>query len=81
MWSTKHLYNEIQIQLNSSSSIVVVEWNSDMTNTPSSSTQEWYITNTFKEKCMQDQVVVDTAGTGGRIVASVLETRWVTLGN
>lgn len=31
---------------------------------------------------MQDQViVVDTAGTGGRRVASVLETRWVTLGN
>lgn len=47
MWSTKHLYNEIQIQLNSSSIVVVVEWNSDMTNTPSS-TQEWYITNTFK---------------------------------
>lgn len=29
---------------------------------------------THIEKRMQDQVVVDTAGTGGRIVASVLET-------
>lgn len=32
----KYKYSQVVV-------VVVIEWNSDMTNTPSSSTQEWYI--------------------------------------